>query len=214
MSFIRARGEEQKAQRIQEIIGATLKIYEEEGYDAVTFSKIGKGLNFSRINLYNYFKCKEDIFLLILLQEIRTMVDDAAVTFRQPPESIDAFVEQWAELMLRHERMMTLFCVLNTIILRGAEDEPHMNFRSKMFVMYRELRDIVRRALPQLTQEQAMEFVEYENSYAMTIFSASMEYKKSQHISIFPKAGYGTGPFLPQFRPFLYCILKGIMASS
>jgi len=59
--FLRAHGEEQKQQRVQQILDATSELYNEIGYDKVTFSKIAKKLDFSRINLYNYFSCKEDI---------------------------------------------------------------------------------------------------------------------------------------------------------
>ena len=77
MKFSRAHGEEQKQKRIQQIITATASLYDEIGYDKITFSKIALRLNFSRINLYNYFSCKEDIFLLLLMQEIKAMVADA-----------------------------------------------------------------------------------------------------------------------------------------
>ena len=81
MNFIRARGEEQKKIRIQQIVDAAASLYAEVGYDKVTFSQIGRKLSFSRLNLYNYFRCKEDIFLTLLLQDIRCMVEDAEKTF-------------------------------------------------------------------------------------------------------------------------------------
>lgn len=214
MGFQRARGEEQKAKRIREIMEATIAIYETEGYDGVTFSKICKGLSFSRINMYNYFKCKEDIFLLILLEDIRIMVEDADRTFPQAEENPDIFVDKWCEMLLRQKRLLSLFSVLNTIILRGASDDAHREFRERMYQNYKVLHSIVNRALPQLTEDMAMKFVEYENSYAMTIFPASIEYKQAQGISIFPKVGYGTGEFIPQVKPFIYCILRGLLAES
>ena len=51
--FIRAHGEEQKAVRVDQIVDAALTLYAEIGYDKLTFSKLAKGLGFSRINLYN-----------------------------------------------------------------------------------------------------------------------------------------------------------------
>ena len=63
VSFLRARGEEQKKIRRQQIVDAAASLYAEVGYDKVTFSKIGRKVSFTRLNLYNYFPCKEDIFL-------------------------------------------------------------------------------------------------------------------------------------------------------
>ena len=60
------QGETQREERIRQIVDVTAALYDRDGYDAVTFSTIGRGLDFSRINLYNYFRGKEDIFLLIL----------------------------------------------------------------------------------------------------------------------------------------------------
>ncbi len=57
MNFIRARGEEQKKIRIQQIVDAAASLYAEVGYDKVTFSQIGRKLSFSRLNLYNYLPC-------------------------------------------------------------------------------------------------------------------------------------------------------------
>ena len=99
MSFLRAHGEKEKQERVQQIIDATIKLYDEIGYDKITFSKIALNLNFSRINLYNYFSCKEDIFLLILMQEIRQMVADAEVSFTAPIDDLDAFCQKWAAML-------------------------------------------------------------------------------------------------------------------
>ena len=85
MGFIRARSEEQKQVRIQQIIDAAASLYEEVGYDKVTFSQIGRKVSFSRLNLYTYYHCKEDIFLTLLLQDRRKMVEDAKKTAAPAP---------------------------------------------------------------------------------------------------------------------------------
>lgn len=77
MDFIRARSGEQKRIRIEQITNVAAELYVEIGYDKVTYSEIGRKLNFTRRNLYNYFRCKEDIFLTLLLQDIENMVEDA-----------------------------------------------------------------------------------------------------------------------------------------
>lgn len=211
MDFIRAHGEEQKQQRVQQILDAAVALYDEVGYDKITFSKIARKLDFSRINLYNYFSCKEDIFLLILMREIKAMVDDAGRAFTKPAPDAEAFIQSWAELMLRHQRMLAIFSIVNTIILRYATDDVHKKFRSDMFAEYRRLAQIVRLAVPALTQEQAIRFVDFENSFALILYPASVEYKEANKITIFPDAGYGTRNFLPQFVNYLRIILKGLL---
>lgn len=211
MSFLRAHGEKEKQERVQQIIDATIKLYDEIGYDKITFSKIALNLNFSRINLYNYFSCKEDIFLLILMQEIRQMVADAEVSFTAPIDDLDAFCQKWAAMLLRHERLLSIFSITNTIILAGASDEQHKEFRQQMHVDYCRLAAVARVALPQLDAEQAVRFINLENSFALVLYPASCEYKKANNITIFYETGYGTREFIPQFVAYLKVVLAGLL---
>lgn len=209
MSFQRARTEENKKIRRQEILDATTELFDEIGYEKITFTKIAEKLSFNRINLYNYFGNKNDIFLEILLQEIASMVQDAKETFvTSCPE--DVFIEKWGELMLRHQRMMTLFSITNTVFLKGASSLLHKAYRTQLHHLFQELYPIIHVALPGLSKEQIWQFIELENSYSMTLYPASIEYKKSQNIEIFQDAGFGTRKFLPQFTSYLGIILKGI----
>lgn len=203
-------GEAQREERIRQILDVTAALYDRDGYDAVTFSTIGRGLDFSRINLYNYFRSKEDIFLLILRRDIEAMVQDAAASFAAPESDIEAFAADWGALMMRHQRMMSLFGIVNTILLRGAGDEAHAAFRAAIYEKFLRLGAIVRRVLPWMDPPCAAAFVDFENSYAMTLYPASVEYKKVQGIAIFSDVGYGTRPFLPQYITYLTVILRGL----
>ena len=210
MGFIRARGEEQKKIRIQQIVDAAAALYAEIGYDKVTFSQIGRKLSFSRLNLYNYYHCKEDIFLTLLLQDIWKMVEDARNTFSGAVTDRDAFCLAWAELMLRHQRMMALFSIANTVILKDASSEMHRRFRLEMSQTSDELVRLVQELFPAFTPEQAVLFVECESSYALTLYPASIEYKKRMHIEIFPDVGRGTRDFVSQYVTFLKVLLNGL----
>ena len=210
MGFIRARGEEQKKIRIQQIVDAAASLYAEIGYDKVTFSQIGRKLSFSRLNLYNYYHCKEDIFLTLLLQDIWKTVEDARNTFSGAVTDRDAFCLAWAELMLRHQRMMALFSIANTVILKDASSEMHRRFRLEMSQTSDELVRLVQELFPAFTPEQAVLFVECESSYALTLYPASIEYKKRMHIEIFPDVGRGTRDFVSQYVTFLKVLLNGL----
>ena len=210
MGFLRARGEEQKKIRIQQIVDAAASLYAEIGYDKVTFSQIGRKLSFSRLNLYNYYHCKEDIFLTLLLQDIWKMVEDARHSFSGPVKDRDAFCLAWAELMLRHQRMMALFSIANTVILKDASSDMHRRFRLEMSQTSDELIKLVQELFPKFTPAQAVLFVECESSYALTLYPASVEYKQRMHIEIFPDAGRGTRDFVSQYVTFLKVLLKGL----
>ena len=214
VGFIRARGEEKKEIRRQQIVDAAASLYAEVGYDKVTFSKIGKKVSFSRLNLYNYYQCKEDIFLTLLLQDRWNTLEDAKNSFSGAVTDRDAFCRAWAEMLLRHQRMMALFSIANTVILKDASSEVHKRFRLEISQISGELIKLVQELFPAFTKEQATLFVTCESSYAMTLYPASLEYKKRMHIEIFKDVGSGTKDFVSLYIPFLQVLLKGLEISD
>ena len=214
LGFIRARGEEQKEIRRQQIVDAAAALYAEVGYDKVTFSKIGRKVSFTRLNLYNYYPCKEDIFLTLLLQDRWNTLEDAQNTFSGAVTDRDAFCLAWAEMLLRHQRMMALFSIANTVILKDASSEMHKRFRLEISQISGELVKLVQEMFPAFSPEQASLFVTCESSYAMTLYPASLEYKKRMHIEIFKDVGSGTKDFVSLYIPFLQVLLKGLEISD
>ncbi len=210
LGFLRARGEEQKEIRRQQIVDAAAALYAEVGYDKVTFSKIGRKVSFTRLNLYNYYPCKEDIFLTLLLQDRWNTLEDAQNTFSGAVTDRDAFCLAWAEMLLRHQRMMALFSIANTVILKDASSEMHKRFRLEISQISGELVKLVQEMFPAFSPEQASLFVTCESSYAMTLYPASLEYKKRMHIEIFKDVGSGTKDFASLYIPFLQVLLKGL----
>ena len=70
MEWQRARSEEQKQQRVSEIIDATARLYKKHSFEEITFASIAKELKFARSNLYKYFNSKEEIFFEFLKHDI------------------------------------------------------------------------------------------------------------------------------------------------
>lgn len=209
MAFLRAKSDKQKQERIQEIMDAAAELYDEVGYDKVTFSKIGGKVNYTRITLYNYFSCKEDIFLKIIEQDTESLMLDVARTFTAPCPGAVAFADAWTELMMRNQRFLSLMSIVNTIIIRDASEERHEHYRRHLNKCFLKMAVDVGVALPAMRKEEIMDFLDIENSYAMTMYSASLEYKLNQKIKVFPDAGYGTISFRVQFKKMLIKILKG-----
>lgn len=209
MTFQRAKNAKQRQQRIDEIIAAVIELYNEIGYDKITFSKISEKLRFTRATLYNYFTCKEDIFLLILENDIKEMVEDAKAVFAVPCKDEDSFLDAYTELMLRHQRVLSLMSIVNTIILKGATAAAYIEYRVKLYRHFNKLTEIVSVQFPSLSRGVVLHFIDIANSFAMTLYAASLEYKKAQKIPVFPHAGYGTGSFGPQFKTALRFILSG-----
>ena len=138
------------------------------------------------------------------------MLEDARNTFSGAVTDRDAFCLAWAELVLRHQRMMALFGIVNTVILKDASSEMHRRFRLEIGQIFDELVTLVQELFPKFSREQAAIFVDCESSYALTLYPASLEYKERLHIEIFKDVGRGTKNFVSLYIPFLKVLLKGL----
>ena len=138
------------------------------------------------------------------------MLEDARNTFSGAVTDRDAFCRAWADLMLRHQRMLALFSIVNTVILKDASSEMHKRFRMEIGQISNELGALVQELFPKFTPEQASVFVDCESCYALTVYPASLEYKNRFHIEIFKDVGRGTKNFVSLYIPFLKVLLKGL----
>lgn len=102
-------------------------------------------------------------------------------------------------MMLRHQRMMALFSITNTVFLKGATHEVHEAYRIRLHELFQRLERAVRAALPYFSRTAVSLFVEFENSYAMTLYPASMEYKKHSVLKFWKRWGSAPGISAPSF---------------
>ncbi len=86
-SYRRARTQEQKNQRLDDILNVTEAILDEGSYHDVTLSAISEKLGYSRANLSHYVESKEEILLLLYVRSLRGMLEDMESI---DPQSIDA----------------------------------------------------------------------------------------------------------------------------
>jgi len=132
VDWVRARSDEQIEQRINEIMDATARLYEENRYEDITFAMIAKEANFTRSNLYRYFQTKEDIFLELLKHDIATWRKDFLEIFTDVPSSLHDVAETSVDLILKHKRMVGLFTILFTLLEPNASLDALTAFKQKI----------------------------------------------------------------------------------
>ncbi|MBT3254971.1 MAG: helix-turn-helix transcriptional regulator [Deltaproteobacteria bacterium] len=64
---IKERREREKSERRESILKAAIRVYDKEGYHAITMEKIAEAAELSRATLYLYFKTKDEIFIHAIL---------------------------------------------------------------------------------------------------------------------------------------------------
>lgn len=64
--YIRARSDEQKAERLEQVKEALIRQFEQKPFHEITLTTLAEELGWSRTNLYKYVSTKEEVFLEVL----------------------------------------------------------------------------------------------------------------------------------------------------
>lgn len=214
MTWERARTEQQKQQRIQEIIAATAKLYNKHSFEEITFALIAKEAKFTRSNLYKYFNSKEEIFFELLKNDIVTWRKDFMNTVCEKELSISEFVEMWFEVQQRHLRMRDLISILYAHLEKKSSFETLVSFKKMVVSEFEILCQLLQRIFPKLSVENAIKFLQIQLAlsiglYTMTDLSANqqkvLEVAEFSHLSMqYPR----------YFKQSLVYILQGLISDK
>lgn len=128
--FIRARSDDQKQQRLDEIKAVAARQFAERPYHQITLTTIADELGWSRASLYKYVATKEEIFLELSCDS-RTAYYDALVTAFPMGcgYSREVAVEVWAGILTAHKDWLRYLDMLFTIIETNVTVERLMDFK-------------------------------------------------------------------------------------
>ncbi len=132
-AFIRARSQEQKQQRMIEIMAAADRLFHTQSYHDITLTTIAEALGWSRGNLYKYVTTKEEIFLELYAEKQAAFVQElqAALSGRTLPDA--AFAEVWSGVLARHQDYLKYHGILTTIIETNVSLENLTAFKRRSF---------------------------------------------------------------------------------
>lgn len=164
MDWVRARSDEQIEQRINEIVDATARLYEENRFEDITFAMIAKEADFTRSNLYRYFQTKEDIFLELMQHDIALWRADILENFADGNRSLHEHAEFFVDLILKHKRMVKLFTILFTLLEPNSSLEALTAFKGKINEEIGMVAQFLSTILPFPSVEAAAEFLTAQSS--------------------------------------------------
>ena len=167
VDWVRARSDEQIEQRINEIVDATARLFEENRFEDITFAMIAKEANFTRSNLYRYFQTKEDIFLELLKHDIEIWQKDLFERLTDRNPSLHEVAEISVELNLKHGRMVRLFTILFTLLEPNASLEALISFKQKLHEEVGLAAQFLNTKLPFQSIEAAADFLTTQSYLAM-----------------------------------------------
>jgi len=170
VDWVRARSDEQIEQRINEIVDATARLYEENRFEDITFAMIAKEANFTRSNLYRYFQTKEDIFLELMKHDIEAWRKDILENFTNENSLPHEVAKISVDLILQHRRLIKLFTILFTLLEPNASLDALTNFKQKITEEIGLVTQFLNTALPFPSFEDAAEFLTVQSYLAIGTF--------------------------------------------
>lgn len=142
--FIRARSEEQKEQRMQEIIDAVEALFQEKPYHEITLTTIAEKLSWTRVNLYKYVATKEEIFLELSADKRDVYYDAFKAAFPMGCNySLEVFAEVWAGILNAHRDHLRYSDILSTIIETNVSIERLGAFKKRYYNRAYEISNII-----------------------------------------------------------------------
>lgn len=208
----RARSDEQKEQRISEIISATERLFKKHAYEEITFVAIAKEANFTRSNLYKYFSTKEEIFLEFLKQDFSKWRKDLVKSFDTKKKySVKKFAGQWVLILIKHKRLLELLSIMFIHLEKNVSVESFMEFKFATKAEMEAVTEILCTLFPKLTAEDAGKFIYLQGASAVGIYQMT-DYSDFQLEALkHPELCHLKAEFTPLYESSVEYIMKGLL---
>jgi len=171
LEFDRVRNEEQRKIRVEQIKNAAIKLFDTEPFHKIDLAKIAKETTFTRGNLYKYISSKEEIYLLVALDETKDWIRDIRETFdTEMTRDIRNFSRRWAQVLDRHPRFLKLISMLFTMIERNVSLERLVDFKKEYLIAMAEINEVLKVVFPAWDDKTIDKFIQLQSYYVIGLF--------------------------------------------
>jgi AcrR family transcriptional regulator len=134
--FKRAVTEEQKIERRQKILDSAKHLFEQADFQAIAITQIAQRAGIAKGSVFLYFKTKEELFLVLTLQELEAWNDDfdRRLERMQPGKSVKSgeLSRLIDSTLLKNTLLVRLLAMVNIILEQNVGyDEAH-RFKSAL----------------------------------------------------------------------------------
>ena len=84
-----SRRERTKLRDREEMLGAALALFSEKGYHGVSMRQIAEKADFAIPKLYKFFKNKEDIYKVVILEQVDRLHDGITKAIEEPEDEVE-----------------------------------------------------------------------------------------------------------------------------
>ncbi len=215
MKFERARTQEQKDIRADQIISAAARLYESVPYERISMSTIARELDFSRGNLYKYFSTKEEIFLKVLERDFKVWTGDVEGAFQETgPIPLEIFAQLWAKVLLRNGRMLERFSLLNYVVHRNVSVDRMVEFLKMLQEEVLILHTVLSRQFPTLSYKNVERFVKMQLMFAIGMHPLAIPATIYEKAIEKARVSYEVPEFMDMFTAFIRYTITGLIGEA
>lgn len=132
--FIRARTEDQKEIRMNEIKAAADSLFSETPYSDINLTTIASKLGWSRANLYKYITTKEEIYLEITEEKMEKYFASLYAAFPEENKySRLVIAEVWAGIINSNQEYFRYTAILTSIIEKNVTVDRLASFKKRYY---------------------------------------------------------------------------------
>lgn len=155
--FIRAKSEENKKIRMQEIMDYADHLFKTHNYHEITLSMISNEIGIGRTGLYKYVSSKEEIFLNIILEKQKKVMDEIVAELKDKEATLHDFAQVTTEVLYNHIDLIKYFQILTTILETNASLDTLINFKTKCFLDSQEFYSVIK-SITHFSDEKTFNF--------------------------------------------------------
>lgn len=215
MDFERAKTEENKQIRIQQIKNVAVELFDSHEFHEITLAHIAKGTDFTRANLYKYISSKEEIYLMIIIDEFQILLDELNINlnkdFSKKPED---FAEILVSEIEKQKRFLKLFSILYTILKKNCSEEKLIEFEEKFNLCRIRFEKIIKTAFPRLENIQIKKFFEDLSCFIIGFYPMTMLSDIQKEALKKAKTGYYPPSFKKILKEQVISILRNVLYHS
>ena len=212
MEWERARTDEQKEQRIAEIVAATERLYEKYSFEEITFVLIAEEANFTRSNLYKYFTTKEEIFLEFMRNDINIYVKNLLREFSKKDKySVDQFVSLWVKVLVKNKRLLNLFGILFSSLEKNCSFEALTEFKLATKKDLVSVVELLCSTFPGFEQEKAKDFFYLQFALAVGLYQMTNHSELQLKVLEQPELREFKIEFEPYYKIAVENLIKGLL---
>ncbi|MEV5412565.1 TetR family transcriptional regulator [Thermopolyspora sp. NPDC052614] len=157
-TFVRARRPEQKQQRRADILAAARELALRDGVRNVTLGGVAAAVGLAKSNVVRYFGTREEIYLVLALEECRGFADEVTARLRAGggrSELVDAFVET----LMARPLLCDLLGHTTTSLEHNVSLEAAREYKTGFVDLVAELGRVVAELNPGMTERDGIELV-------------------------------------------------------